>query len=469
MNRLSLLLLLLLALSRAEAANVAQLTNAPSITRTTLLYGAEYRGGTNYTNYAISGERISQGMLGTNLIPVAPGESLSYYATNAPAWSVLQLGAGVYDVGSNHIRLPHGVSLVGAGQDVTFISGNGSFQTNGCIVNPGSTSLVANLTIIASNRNLYYQAPLGCSFYLGKAFTNATIRNVRLVGGTDCFFVYTNVPCSWKVYDSTAQSGWDAVALQADVPTAHDLRFFNCSLTSDLSTTTQPNAVSTAKANCIATLAGRIELFGCSLTATNATDVRCIVIAGSSATVTETGCIMKAAGTSTAYLADNSGGGTMNICASDARIEETFSAMNWCGNNIFLTNILYSNGGGLSIRDDDMLNNPIRISESAGLNVGSLTDPGTSCIAIGVAGGGFKVKEGSNATMGTGKLTSGAATVSTTAVATNSRILVVAVCTANAAQGLSISNIVAGTSFRVHSASGADANRFDWLIMNPAP
>lgn len=42
----------------AKGASINQFSNAPSITRTTLFYAIEFRGGTNYTNWAVSGETV---------------------------------------------------------------------------------------------------------------------------------------------------------------------------------------------------------------------------------------------------------------------------------------------------------------------------------------------------------------------------------------------------------------------------
>ncbi len=90
-------------------------------------------------------------------------------------------------------------------------------------------------------------------------------------------------------------------------------------------------------------------------------------------------------------------------------------------------------------------------------------------VIISAAGKGIQIKEGSNAKMGTVTLSSGAATVSTTAALTASRIQVTAVATANALSPVGVSNIVNATSFRVHSTSATDANVVHWVILDPAP
>lgn len=86
-----------------------------------------------------------------------------------------------------------------------------------------------------------------------------------------------------------------------------------------------------------------------------------------------------------------------------------------------------------------------------------------------IAGAGFYVKEGANATMGTGTLSGGTLVVSTTKVTANSRIFITD-------QGGTITNLgslyisarTAGTSFTVSSTNVLDASTFAWIIFEPA-
>jgi len=91
-----------------------------------------------------------------------------------------------------------------------------------------------------------------------------------------------------------------------------------------------------------------------------------------------------------------------------------------------------------------------------------------SGITINVAGQTLGIKEGSNACMGTGTLSSGSATISTTAVAANSRIFLTDTGTSIVNLGaLTVSAISAGTSFTVKSSNVADTSTFNWVIFNP--
>jgi hypothetical protein len=90
-------------------------------------------------------------------------------------------------------------------------------------------------------------------------------------------------------------------------------------------------------------------------------------------------------------------------------------------------------------------------------------------VEITTVGKGFNVKEGSNARMGIVTLSSGAATVNTTAVTASSRIFL-------ETQGGTVTNVgahyvsarSAGTSFTITSLNILDASDVAWLIMEPS-
>jgi hypothetical protein len=89
-------------------------------------------------------------------------------------------------------------------------------------------------------------------------------------------------------------------------------------------------------------------------------------------------------------------------------------------------------------------------------------------LSLAVAGGGIQVKEGTNATMGTATLVGGTATVSTSKVTANSRILLTAQ-TSGAAPGTPrVSARTAGTSFTITSTSGTDTSQVAWFLVEPS-
>lgn len=89
-------------------------------------------------------------------------------------------------------------------------------------------------------------------------------------------------------------------------------------------------------------------------------------------------------------------------------------------------------------------------------------------------GKGFKVKEGSNARMGTGTLTGGAVTIANTTVTANTRVYAFRSVGAGTRGLLEQGTLTPGTSFVVNSvdSSGslvADTSTFNWLLIEPAP
>jgi hypothetical protein len=92
----------------------------------------------------------------------------------------------------------------------------------------------------------------------------------------------------------------------------------------------------------------------------------------------------------------------------------------------------------------------------------------TGNLALMTAGNKIKIATGSNASIGTATLSSGTVTVSTTAVATASKIFV-SCDTPGGTQGFlsaPTTSIVNATSFVINSSSGADVSTVNWWIVN---
>jgi hypothetical protein len=84
------------------------------------------------------------------------------------------------------------------------------------------------------------------------------------------------------------------------------------------------------------------------------------------------------------------------------------------------------------------------------------------------AGGGLRVKEGSNAMMGRSTLVAGTVVVGNTAVTANSEIFLTCQTPGGTPGFLRISDRTAGTSFTILSSSGTDTSVVSWLIVEPA-
>ncbi|WP_282790910.1 glycosyl hydrolase family 28-related protein [Streptomyces sp. CC224B] len=92
-----------------------------------------------------------------------------------------------------------------------------------------------------------------------------------------------------------------------------------------------------------------------------------------------------------------------------------------------------------------------------------------SDIVIGLAGKGLRVKEGSNAKMGTTTLNGTTdVTVSTTAVASNSRIFLTIQALGGTAGAPYVRTRTAGTSFTIRSTNASDTSTVAWMIVDPA-
>jgi hypothetical protein len=116
-----------------------------------------------------------------------------------------------------------------------------------------------------------------------------------------------------------------------------------------------------------------------------------------------------------------------------------------------------------SIRIEGQLNAAANYVAIRILDGGAITTNGS--IILNTAGGKINIATGSNASAGTGTLSSGSATINTTAVTASSLIFITP--TSNSSLGTPyISAKTASTSFTVTSTNGSDASTFNWLILN---
>lgn len=92
----------------------------------------------------------------------------------------------------------------------------------------------------------------------------------------------------------------------------------------------------------------------------------------------------------------------------------------------------------------------------------------TGNIAAITAGSGFKIKEGSNAKMGTATLSSGTVVVSTNVVTANSRIFLTPQSGSSLTGAVYVSTRSAGTSFTITSTDVLDSRPVAWMIVEPA-
>lgn len=137
----------------------------------------------------------------------------------------------------------------------------------------------------------------------------------------------------------------------------------------------------------------------------------------------------------------------------------------------------YANGTSVFLDDDAM---KLWVGQSGGETVvidlanskttSNVKHEASGDIKLMVAGNGYYVKEGSNATMGTATLVAGTATVSTTKVTASSRIqlTVQSLGTVAVPKAIAVTARTAGTSFTITSADATDTSVVAWLIVEPS-
>jgi hypothetical protein len=91
-----------------------------------------------------------------------------------------------------------------------------------------------------------------------------------------------------------------------------------------------------------------------------------------------------------------------------------------------------------------------------------------SDVIIGLAGKGLRVKEGTNAKMGTATLAAGTVTVANTSITATSRVFLTCQTPGGTPGWLRVSARTAGTSFTILSSSASDTSVVGWLIVEPA-
>lgn len=105
---------------------------------------------------------------------------------------------------------------------------------------------------------------------------------------------------------------------------------------------------------------------------------------------------------------------------------------------------------------------------AGGQSDGDWTVFGTN-LTLGVAGGGLRIKEGTNARMGRATLVGGTVVVATTAVTATSEVFLTCQTPGGTPGFLRVSARTAATSFTILSSSGTDTSVVGWLIVEPAP
>lgn len=152
--------------------------------------------------------------------------------------TVVELGAGRFETGTDILDIPHGVHLVGQGKGVTII--NSSNGDTAPTMTPGSGSYLAKFTLINRDgaTNVFHQ-PFGT---IGptqgqKLFTNAIVDNVEIIGDAVAVYIETQLaePTSIEFRNCTFFADHDGAFLLGPYSR---LKVLNCNIRANLANAT---------------------------------------------------------------------------------------------------------------------------------------------------------------------------------------------------------------------------------------
>ncbi len=239
-----------------------------------------YTAATAGTDFAKPGSVIIHHKAGTQTTytasantDVARGTALKTAVAAAVDTDTVQIGTGTYDIGNATLDLSIGgtgsVHLRGMARKATIIQHQCSFGVHGAAVHPGDASIVENMTIQATTdisadyeigwgRNATATTPQS-------AFTAAVLRNVLIIGRTDCIIIDGNSDeCDAEFQDCEFQSNWDCFGVgtctQASTFTRRNCKFF----------TDGTNTAASGAARCTHLGACTVRDFNCEMRAINA-------------------------------------------------------------------------------------------------------------------------------------------------------------------------------------------------------
>lgn len=185
---------------------------------------------------------------------------------------------GFYNIGATNLNIAHGVSLVGYSATI-FSSCD---LDHGCVINPGSDSVVDGLTVICDTNTVYsgFNGATHSGFWAAfgvysaspsdKSFTNVIARNLTFLNcSSDGFFFNSrgNNSSSIQVYNCTVRSFWDCfVGDYSTTATNLVADLFNCDFYGEtagaLSDLTFDQNIG------VSVQSGTVRLFNCSIRTT---------------------------------------------------------------------------------------------------------------------------------------------------------------------------------------------------------
>lgn len=187
------------------------------------------------------------------LTPWTPKLTIKTTVESAVAGDVVLIGPGTFTVaGGSRVLHPTGVVVRGTGVDSTIIIGSGPFMI---FWRPSSDCSLEYLTI--NTRASATCAPWGV-VTSDAAVANAILRNVRLIGESDCLYLSCTSVCSVSVYNSIFSGRWDSVACDG---AAHTVDIYDTEIDG------QGPSVTAVETNAIRCSQGTVTCWGCRVSA----------------------------------------------------------------------------------------------------------------------------------------------------------------------------------------------------------
>ena len=216
----------------------------------------------------------------------------------ASAGDIVVLLPGTFALGDTVINIPDGVSVKGAGIDVTTITSTAGKGTRGCIVRPGGNAVLEDLTVTglaAEGGTAQYAVGVYSAASDGQQeFANAIVRRVKTWANTGGFWCAPTSTASWVLEDSIGYSGVDGYGHTKGTVIARRCLFIG------------DGTVGTSHNGILASPLGTITLIDCELYANGASNANYSILCFSM-TVRAWNCRMSSNGTGAQDLY-NSGG-----------------------------------------------------------------------------------------------------------------------------------------------------------------
>jgi hypothetical protein len=321
---------------------------------------------------------------------------LSNLVASAASGDTVELGKGMFHIGTQTILIPVGVTLRGQGIDRTIISGTVSAATNSIVV-PSSTNTIEDLTISAGNRSAYLQYPIGVASFKGHAaITNLVLRRVKLDGESDALFITHPDYCSGLIEDCEFISKFDSCNLLGSTFTGtpwpgQEWTIQRTRIIADVKGVTEPASVANNGATPIKLQHSRVVFLNCEVIATNANTSLCLSDWGDSNKAIIIGGRWEAAGTNAARIIEANIPSQQEFFISGASITHSNSSVNDRAALRFMPyEASHLSAGGIKLTGGQAASALLRLNSTTNLDtvtVGAgLTFDGTTLNTAGGAG-----------------------------------------------------------------------------------